>query len=604
MWERNSKYRKYITCYLVLLLFLLVIIPFFINSSNAQDDIEIAEEYAPILYFESDEKCFPVSVNYCIDNSELYQYTSDGPILINSTPTIEELGLYSSFQSQYQYVEDYYLDNIHGTVNDYGVMEDYQNKMGTLGYTLYSRVHVVDQYTIIQYWFFYAFNKGDLNQHEGDWELVQVVLDNDEPYEVMYSQHHSGQKASWNQVEREGNHIKVYVARGSHANYLRYYSGMFGGASDHVGCNGKILNNDDYKLEILNNQSWLLFAGRWGEYNGFEDDVRGRSGPFGPMYRENGLMWGSPMVWGDSLPAANDFIFFVEWFLYHFILIFVLSSIISLCFIFYRVYRRHQKYGLGPRILSFFYIDGLNLKSIGNILCIIGVIMALYGLILPWYGVSINVKSQEMTTQGMVNLIMIDGINGVQINLLESDSGLVQFGSFQMPFSLLIGIGIVFFILGTIGVSKSKKIGKTYISRGIKIVLPIIVILIIFMMIKMMPIGISGDDNSGMVFVNVLFDSISGAPVGGEKSLPITVSGSEGLIEMKWGLGMGGQLLIFGGLILVLAGIVEIIFNSIFFEERKISEDSKFINKEKEKSEKKENKDESESKTNMENSEK
>ena len=120
----------------------------------------------------------------------------------------------------------------------------------------------------------------------------------------------------------------------------------------------------------------------------------------------------------------------------------------------------------------------------------------------------------------------------------------------------------------------------------------------------MMPIGISGDDNSGMVFVNVLFDSISGAPVGGEKSLPITVSGSEGLIEMKWGLGMGGQLLIFGGLILVLAGIIEIIFNSIFFEERKISEDSKFINKEKEKSEKKENKDESESKTNMENSEK
>jgi len=435
--------------------------------------------------------------------------------------------------------------------------------------------------TLIQYWMFYAFNKGDLNQHEGDWEMVQVVLSNDEPYEVMYSQHHSGQKATWNQVEKEDNHIKVYVARGSHANYLRCYSGMFGGATDHVGCNGEVLEFPDYSIELIEFEDWLYFAGRWGEYGGIEDDIRGKSGPFGPMYRESGLMWSSPIVWGNSLSEANDSIFLIEWFLYYFILIFIVSSIISLFLMFYRIYRRHKKYGLGSRIFSILYIDGINLKSIGNILCIIGIIIALYGLIVPWYSVSINIASEEFNTQGMIDLILIDGINGVQINLLESDSGLAQFGSFQLPFSLLIGIGLIFFILSTIGVSKSKKIGKSYISRGIKIALPIFVIIIIFMMLKMMPLGITTQGDDSMGIVNALFDSISGAPIGGQRSLPLSVSGIDGLMEMKWGLGLGGQLLILGGIILIFAGIFEFISNSTFFEESKLSDKSGLLNKEK-----------------------
>ena len=111
--------------------------------------------------------------------------------------------------------------------------------MATLGYKVYA--HVDTTSNIIQYWFFYAFNGGDLNRHEGDWEMIQVVLSGEQPTQVMFSQHYAGQTATWNQVEKEGDHVKVYVARGSHANYIKPYSGKIGLASDTVGDNGKIL---------------------------------------------------------------------------------------------------------------------------------------------------------------------------------------------------------------------------------------------------------------------------------------------------------------------------------------------------------------------------
>ncbi|MGF3553905.1 MAG: hypothetical protein ACQXXF_01335 [Thermoplasmatota archaeon] len=95
--------------------------------------------------------------------------------------------------------------------------------------------------------------------------MVQIVFNQEEPSYVAYSQHYSGQKISWNNVEKDGNHIKVYVARGSHANYLRSYSGKLGISSDYVGANGKVLKFNEYTLKNLENQSWLNYRGRWGE---------------------------------------------------------------------------------------------------------------------------------------------------------------------------------------------------------------------------------------------------------------------------------------------------------------------------------------------------
>lgn len=90
-----------------------------------------------------------------------------------------------------------------------------------------------NEWTILQYHFFYAFNDwrlaaNGMNHHEGDWEMVAVYLKNDSPYAVLFSQHGAGNIERWDKVikaiDNDGKtttHPVVYVALGSHANYSK-----------------------------------------------------------------------------------------------------------------------------------------------------------------------------------------------------------------------------------------------------------------------------------------------------------------------------------------------------------------------------------------------
>ena len=559
--KKSFKRGNFFGVYRILIVVPLLISFLFLGAIGgvAQSDENIAEQYAPILYFEQGETCYPVDVSYHIDNSYLYQFTGDEPLLIDESPSDLNLSAYVT--------GDYYLDNMLGTTDDENIIQDYQNKLSTLGYRVYCHIHQSGGTTVVQYWMFYAFNKGELNQHEGDWEMVQVVLSGGTPTDVMYSQHHGGQRATWDQVERDGDHVKVYVARGSHANYLRSYSGKFGVASDIVGANGKILESGDYTLELLESQDWLSFAGRWGEFDSYDDVFRGKVGPQGPMYRENGVMWNSPIDWSNGLSPADNNIFLFEWFLYNIVIIFLILTAVSISLIVFRIYRRHKKHGLGPRIVSMFYIDGFNIKSIGNILCIVGIIIAVFGLFNLWYVVSININVEDFETAGTVDMIAIDGIDGVKINLLDPSSGPVQLGSLSIPFSLFIGLGLVFLVLATIGISSSKKLGRKYITRGIKLLIPVIIILAVIMALGMIPFGSVADGNADATVEEIL-GSISSAPFGGQKTIPVYESGVSGQILFQWGLGLGGQLLLVAAIILLVAGIMEIIAKTSFFKER------------------------------------
>ncbi len=534
---------------------------FLANNASAAD-IDLAQKYSPVLYFEAEECCYPVDATYHIDNSKLYQFSEDQITLINENPTEIDIAPYSSGEAH----KYFFLDNTLGTIENDNIIEDYNSKKGTLGYKIYSRVYSSGSTQVVQYWMFYAFNKGPLNIHEGDWEMVQVIVTNGQPDQVMFSQHLSGQKANWNQVDKSGDHVKVYVGRGTHANYIKSYSGVFGASSDKVGDNGKILApDDDYEIELLDSQSWLDFAGRWGEYGGIENEVRGKVGPFGPIYRENGEMWNNPIMWGASLSAANDMIFLLEWFLYNFVVLFVIFTIISLAIVGIRIYLRYKKHGLGPRIISMLYIDGLNLKSIANILCIIGIVVALFGAFQQWYVVSMNIDIPEQGATGLVDMLVIDGLNGVSINLLESSGSLTQMGSVVIPFAFLIAIGLVFFIISTIGLKNSDKLGKKYISRGIKLAITIIVLLI-----AIFSIGFIGDmlgaDNTQENVATDIFDSLSSQPIGGQKTIPIEIPEADemGSIYLKWGIAIGGQLLLISSLMIIVAGFV-LYFNHVNF---------------------------------------
>lgn len=538
----------------------------FIGTVEAADE-DIAQQYAPIFYFENDETCFPVDVSYHIDNSYLYVVGVDQPV--DMAPTEDTLSNYS--------MDGYYLDNQKGSIDDNGIINDYKSsKMGS--YTVY--VHVVDTggSTVIQYWMFYAFNPGTMNQHEGDWEMVQVVLSGGTPMQVMYSQHHSGQKATWDQVERNGDHIKVYVSRGSHANYLRSYSGVVGIANDIVGNNGKILAPEDYGDPVmLESQPWLDFAGRWGWYGATQEEAAetsllGQAGPNGPKFREDGTMWNDPLGWGNNLIPADNNVFILEMVLYNFITLFIVITAILLCVLLFRIYRRHKKTGLGPRIISIFYIDGLNAKSIGNILCIIGIIVAIFSLITPWYVISTDIRVSGYETHGMADMMTVDGINGLQIQV-PGLTGPMPMGSIMIPFSLLIAISLVFLIIASIGVSHSKKLGRKYLARGAKLMVPVFLIIIIIMSLGMIPFESLAGTGDADVNIGEIIGAISASPSGGQKI--VSIADVNGQIEFHWGFGIGAISLIVSGLILVIAGALEIIANTEFFAGKTIEKSNK-----------------------------
>jgi hypothetical protein len=99
------------------------------------------------------------------------------------------------------------------------------------GVTVYGRVARDEGSIVLQYWLFYYDNfyrypflpLGAIWQsHEGDWEVVNVVLSNAKrPLSVGLSQHCSGEARPWGQTELRDGHPTVYVALGSHANYFQ-----------------------------------------------------------------------------------------------------------------------------------------------------------------------------------------------------------------------------------------------------------------------------------------------------------------------------------------------------------------------------------------------
>jgi len=577
---RFFRYKKLLYSIFLVVIFSFIIINFNVEAGN----LETASKYAPILYFESSENFYPVDVSFHIDNSDLKVY---GETSINIPANTLDLDNLSIYMSSADYT---YLDNRLGTIYEYqNILSTYQNEIDDLGYKIYYRVYDESGYTIIQYWMFYAFNEGELNQHEGDWEMVQVVLLGDSPVSVAYSQHYEGQSVEWDKAEYDDTHVKVYIARGSHANYLRSYRGKLGISNDYVGDNGLVLLPQDYSLENLEDQYWLNYSGFWGEFSSLEDYVMGRVGPKGPMYREkmpnSGIKLWEGTNWGSSISDINilyipmDWSTFntLNWIMYNFILLYSLISLAIIGIMSLIIYRRHKKYGLGPRIFSMAYIDGLNLNTIGNILCIVGIIVTLFAIFQPWYSISYAISGTEevgyLATDGMTELINIDGGSGMQVNI-PSSTGPIPVATLSLPFGFFILIGLVFTIIATIGICKSGKLGRKYLYRGIKMLVPIILIIVIIILIsdavsQMVSSMISSGGSFSITdIISPLVNGMKASPLGGQESLPVTQGSITADVDFKWGLMQGGYFLIYASIIFILAGIFEIVARKNFFEKK------------------------------------
>jgi len=552
--------RKYVMLFSVLLIVgLLVSSP--IASVAAQDvdndgipdskEKQLALKYEPYLHFAAGEKFFPTDANYHIINSELYEKKlDDSNELIERFPDVATIAQYTT--------ENYFLNNTLGGYKE--IAEDYKQNRESFGDKIYAHVTSEAGYIVVQYWFFYAFNPGTLNQHQGDWEMIEIVLDSTEtPQYAVYSQHHAGEMADWKDVEKvDETHPRVYVALGSHASYFRSYQGKLGTESDIVG-NAYTLKPEDLEIVYLgekgtgkhpSSQDWLDFGGKWGNWAKLADAYIGAAGPSGPGQNENAEKWLNPVSWGSDKFQVNQTWFTASLIVFYFIYIFAAIIGIRAAYKIWKIVKRKREGKLN-------IIKILRSKAaVGVILGIVGIAVYFVGLFLPWYVVTGNIETTMLETAGTTELVLIDGVNGLRINMLQGDQGLTTMFGLGIPFGILFLSSVVLNALDIIGVEKPKSLSRTYIISGIMSLIPIIIIIIFIVSLSGLITqfaGFMGGGEQMPLQVTDMASEMSSSPLMGKFTDTIN---SHGTLTIIWGLAMGSYLFIAAAAIKIVAGII------------------------------------------------
>jgi hypothetical protein len=167
---------------------------------------------------------------------------------------------------------------------------------------------------LLQYWLFYYDNPLLLpptpvgtfwQSHEGDWEVVNVILGDDEqPLEAAYSQHCSGQRKPWAGVAKSPSGSTHPIAIRARLNHLRRgqplgFIPINLPASERDGrscpCRSSIVDQvldgsgagavvgpsgggmQPAMIHRIEGKEWSVFGGRWGESEYFFTPI-----PLGP----------------------------------------------------------------------------------------------------------------------------------------------------------------------------------------------------------------------------------------------------------------------------------------------------------------------------------
>jgi hypothetical protein len=143
----------------------------------------------------------------------------------------------------------------------------------------------------LQYWFFYYYDDFQLagpllsaGDHEGDWEMIQIRVDDaGTPQQAVYSQHKSAEAHDWSYVQTvpaDRDTPIVYVARGSHANYFRPGTHWTGVWFDHADGHGPAI--DPALIDLGDTvPGWVRWPGFWGDTKPVAEPIDATS-PRGP----------------------------------------------------------------------------------------------------------------------------------------------------------------------------------------------------------------------------------------------------------------------------------------------------------------------------------
>lgn len=284
---------------------------------------ELLARYQPVLVLDRFERFAPTTVDAFVAGSNLLRRDAGGAFQPAELP---EAGLPV-------HGEGWRLDRAGcSAFSGFAALGCY-DALDTGPSAVYGRYEVRAGTIVLQYWLFYEFNLWSLQyppsplvwqSHEGDWEVVTVVLDDKEaPVEVAYSQHCTGQRKPWAAVQRLGEHPVVYVASGSHANlfapgvrpiaaqcvppqaaaFLASLGIVPLDVSNPVG--GRVLDPGTTAVERIHDSAprWVRFPGTWGETQWLSapppiGTVPFGAGPEGPALHD---------VWIDPLGTIGGY---------------------------------------------------------------------------------------------------------------------------------------------------------------------------------------------------------------------------------------------------------------------------------------------------------
>jgi len=271
-----------------------------VGGHDIQPDLrrfkEALHRHRPVYRFDSDEDYFPLRVNAITNNAGNRLERSDGNLIAERQADGRGLNLRYLREVEYpngdKVKDDDHIVLRHENEDDY--LEDARRLQGNprLFNRIYGRVVPIlnDTRRIatgawLQYWVFYYYNSFErqgIGRHEGDWEMIQVRVDDDaRPMFANYAQHNGGSSCDWRDARfrkdpKQRNRPVVFVGGGSHASYFtpggHDTTGIGGDRADGQGRTDRSakLRTVEYTIP-----AWLNWPGFWGASMGAVDSPRG-----------------------------------------------------------------------------------------------------------------------------------------------------------------------------------------------------------------------------------------------------------------------------------------------------------------------------------------
>ncbi|KAI9833284.1 MAG: hypothetical protein M1819_003678 [Sarea resinae] len=181
-----------------------------------------ALDYAPLVWLDVEENYFPSDMAAQLTNTQPelnYTVITTGP----SPLTLDNLNSLNPND------EDVYLTSIDDiSTNPAWLNGTVPDGSGQTEGAVSSVIVSVDKGSgevDVFYFYFYAYNKGDivlkqeLGDHVGDWEHNMIRFQDGTPQTVWFSQHSFGEAFTYDIVQKQGQRVIDFSARGTHANY-------------------------------------------------------------------------------------------------------------------------------------------------------------------------------------------------------------------------------------------------------------------------------------------------------------------------------------------------------------------------------------------------